>query len=104
MLYQQGDVLFRLIANLPANAKELAPVKGKHIFAYGEATGHSHATLAADNVALYQLAHELFCRATSTFSVVHEEHHVLEVPPGIYSVRKVKEYDHFEEEARGVID
>ena len=91
MLFQQGDVLFESVDNLPIEAKEVPPLNGKHVFAYGEATGHSHATLT-DNVALFMMNDEMFCKATSPFSVIHEEHQSINIPSGNYAVRKVKEY------------
>ena len=36
--------------------------------------------------------------------VTHEEHGVIDLPVGTYRVRKVREYDHFAEEAREVQD
>lgn len=43
-------------------------------------------------------------RVPSGTVVVHEEHYPVEVPPGDYQVGRVREYDHFAEEARRVID
>ena len=36
--------------------------------------------------------------------VDHQEHKEVMIPHGIWEVTKVKEYDHFEEEARNVRD
>jgi hypothetical protein len=46
----------------------------------------------------------LYMRAPTGTTVVHEEHRVLEIPPGDYLIGIVREYDHFAEEARHVID
>lgn len=34
----------------------------------------------------------------------HEEHRTVTIPPGEYEIRIVREFDHFKEEARQVID
>jgi hypothetical protein len=43
-------------------------------------------------------------RAPTGTEVVHEEHRAFSVPPGTYRIGAVREYDHFAEEARSVLD
>ena len=66
-------------------------------------TGHKHLAEAQD-VRLYLHEGTLYMRAPSGTTVVHEEHHAVEIPPGDYQIGTVREYDHFKEEARRVID
>lgn len=72
--------------------------------AEGEATGHSHRAIGAD-VALYETAPETIrLSAPSGCEVVHEEHKTIALPPGDYDRIVVREFDHFAEESRRVID
>ena len=123
MLYQQGDVLIETISHIPKGLQVL-----KHnVLAEGEATGHAHRGVIPKKVAL-ALAEKpkeevgnikLFEDNSGTLylsvgvdemEVVHEEHDVITIPggtkdvPAAYKVRKVREYDHFQEEARPVRD
>lgn len=97
--YQQGDVTIKPVAEVPAGAKP----SGSNVLREGEATGHAHRAVAGD-VQLFIEGNQLFMRAPSGTEVRHEEHNVVEVPPGIYEIGGVREYDHFAEEAREVLD
>ena len=102
MLYQQGDVLIESVPSVPMDAEAVLPSAGRYVLAEGEATGHAHAV--RDEIDLAENDGVLYCVANDHFTVVHEEHNPISVPPGVYRVRRVKEYDHFLEEAREVID
>lgn len=93
--YQQGDVTIKPVAAIPEGA---SPV-GSRVLAEGEATGHKHLAEAED-VRLFMHEGALYMRVPSGTRIVHEEHHVLDVPPGDYLVGKVREYDHFVERVR----
>jgi hypothetical protein len=97
--YQQGDVTIKPVAAIPADAT----VTNSRVLAEGEATGHKHLAEAQD-VRLFLHEGTLYMRAPSGTTVVHEEHHAVEIPPGDYQIGTVHEYDHFREEARRVFD
>lgn len=97
--YQQGDVLIQPADAIPSDAVP----KGDLIIAQGEATGHRHLAEGAD-LALYYADETLYMNAPKGGTIFHEEHRPIEVPPGIYLIRIVREYDHFAEEARAVED
>lgn len=99
MLYQQGDVLFELVSNIPVNAR----VRKNRIIAEGEATGHSHAIIENESE-IFEENGTLYLRVPKETTVTHQEHHPLVLPQGDYKIRKVREYDHFSEEARQVRD
>lgn len=86
-------------ASIPKGARRL---DHNHL-AEGEATGHFHAALAAD-AALYEYEGGLMLAAPSGTEVTHQEHETVLVPPGAYDRLIVREYDHFDEEARDVVD
>jgi hypothetical protein len=97
--YQQGDVTIKPVLAIPTAATRIAG----RVLAEGEATGHKHLAEALD-VQLFLYDGILFMRAPVGTTVVHEEHRVLEIPPGDYQIGTVREYDHFGEQARDVID
>ena len=97
--FQQGDVTIKPVDRIPAEA-----VATDHrVLAEGEATGHKHVAVAED-VRLFLHEGTLFMRAPHGTAVVHEEHRMLEIPAGDYQVGTVREYDHFAEEMRSVVD
>jgi len=100
MLYQQGDVLIRSIPFLPKN---IIKKEGKTL-AKGEATGHHH-TITKGEAELYDHEGTLFLRVNSDEAqVTHQEHNTITLPKGDYQIGIVREYDHFQEEARQVRD
>lgn len=97
--FQQGDVTITPIESIPRDAR----MTRSRVLAEGEATGHKHQA-TAENVRLFVKGDILYMRAPTGTSIVHEEHHAVELPPGDYMVGRVREYDHFAEESRPVID
>ena len=98
MLLQQGDVLL----------KKVSKVQGKKlnhlILAEGEATGHCHVITKGD-AELYDDNGTLYLKVFSDEAeLTHQEHDVITIKKGEYEIDKVREYDHFAEEARLVRD
>jgi hypothetical protein len=58
----------------------------------------------ANDVKLFLHRGRLYMHAPNGTTIVHEEHSPVEIPPGEYEIGRVREYDHFREEARPVID
>lgn len=75
------------------------------ILQHGEATGHYHQA-TGDAVEVLEQGQEVWMLAPNGAIVVHQEHHPVEVPahPAGYDRLIVREYDHFAEEARQVVD
>jgi len=87
------------------------------VLAFGEATGHLHQIhmkdmLDAAEVTLHMGWHreagrdvpEAFEVREETVTLTHEEHNPLDVPPGKYVVRIVREFDHMTGRAGYVAD
>lgn len=103
-IYQQGDVV--LIEAIAVGSKD---DQFDGVIQHGEATGHAHrinmfrhddvetVMLKADNKRYLRVGKD-------GIDITHEEHKTIHVPPGEYEVRIVREYDHFAEEARQVVD
>jgi hypothetical protein len=98
-LIRQGDLLLVPVEEIPADARGLP--SGRLVLAEGEATGHAH---VVDDVraSLHSVrgAGSWFGNGTWFLSVaegvpvllVHEEHDPLSVLPGVYEVRRQREY------------
>ena len=99
VMFQQGDVLLFSIPECPAGGSVLQHT----ILAEGEATGHAHVALG-DGVELIERDGTLFLSAPQGATVTHQEHAAVTLPSGTYRVGRVREYDHFQEEARQVRD
>lgn len=98
--FQQGDVTIKPVEKIPRGAKAVET----RVLAEGEATGHMHVAEAED-VRLFLHDGVLYMRVPAAGTrIVHEEHHALDVPPGDYVIGIIREYDHFAEAARPVID
>lgn len=99
---QQGDTLY-FHEKIPSSAKHDDKFDG--IVQHGEATGHAH-RLHGDGFRLYSDAKsgERYLRILKPTALRHEEHHEQMFAPGDYRIGIVREYDHFEEETRNVVD
>lgn len=95
---QQGDV--RLVPCAEPKGKRDLVQDG--IVAHGEATGHKHRVTKGT---VYKIDGELYVKADGSLEVVHEEHGPLvKKETGWRKVVRVREFDHFAEEARQVAD
>lgn len=100
---QQGDVLIIPVNSIPKNCENLNRSPKGFILAQGEATGHAH--VIEQEIEFYRDDKgQLFFRTENEVIVKHDEHEAITVPPGIYRIDTVQEYDHFAEEAREVRD
>lgn len=97
---QQGDVLLRKLTQIPAG--EQSVIKKRLVVAHGE-SGHSH-VIEDDEAELIRIGEQMILNITKTVALKHEEHHTIKVPPGIWEVGRVREYDYFQHMARQVVD
>ena len=102
---QQGDVIIEKCQEIPKEAKAVKPRKHKgYVLADGETTGHCHAISETKYTSLFLVGSTMYLKVEHQVEIKHEEHKKLSIPIGIYTVRQVREYDHFLEEARAVRD
>ncbi len=92
-LVRQGDLLLVPVAELPESVRR---VRGRRlVLAEGEATGHAH-VVDDERASLYQHGwpetRYLRVEGVEPVSLVHEEHDPLPVLPGVYEVRRQREY------------
>ena len=98
----QGDVFFSKVRAIPQSVIRVSRSKRGFIIAEGEATGHAH--VIDGDIELYEKDGILFIKTVHEVEVRHEEHLPVNLPPGLWKVGTVKEYDPFLEEARQVRD
>lgn len=91
---------------IPQNAKKVK----ENFLAEGEVTGHAHRLTGVVGVdfQLYEKDGVKFCELLKDTRITHEEHKpqelkTMDFPQGM-EVHIVREFDHFENEAREVID
>lgn len=91
---------------IPTNAK---PVDENHL-ALGEVTGHGHRLQGAigQDFQIYTKDGVRFCQLNSNVELKHEEHNTQLLQKDMFpkgmEIQVVREYDHFAEEARDVLD
>lgn len=102
--YQQGDVLIKPVRNF-VMVPDLKP-RPDGVLMHGEVTGHMHRLTDASDGLLYEDGQgKLWLRVGAKGATIqHEEHKPITVPEGDYEIGRVREYSHFDEEARVVRD
>jgi len=98
--YVQGDVILISVETVKGKKKE--KTERGYVIAEGESTGHCHTV--EDEIELLVSDAGMYVSSVEPFTIKHEEHKPITVPSGKYEVRRVREYDHFAEEAKKVQD
>lgn len=96
--FEQGDVLIKEVKTVPAEAKSIE----NKVLAHGE-SGHIH-QFRGNTAQMFVLNENTYMKVFRDTPIEHEEHKTIILPPGDYQIDRVKEYDHFIEEARYVAD
>jgi len=93
--WRQGDIYFVKVSEEGETA-EVKPVKNG-IIAKGETTGHAHRVSSSSMTAgalLYLAGREMFLRSPEAGTkIVHDEHHAIDLPKGLYAVVHQQEFD-----------
>lgn len=100
--FQHGDVLLFKVDKIPGGLEKCNHNRVQE----GEATGHAH-RLYGDGFTIFEDPHTKqrnYLRLLKETPIRHEEHKEILLPPGDYRIGIVREYDHFQEEAKRVID
>ena len=97
---RQGDVKIDRIERLPEGLSPRERMGGACILAYGELTGHRH-HLKDEHVQLYAGDDRLYMVITgSPATLWHEEHDPITFAPGIYEIRRQREWSDRQEPVR----
>jgi hypothetical protein len=94
MYFQQGDVLLTLVENVSGS---MVPTDLVH-------KGMNHHHKIKGNAEVFVNDTEMFILVKDEATLYHEEHKEIRLPMGAYKKSIVKEYDHWEEESKEVID
>ena len=94
----QGDLLLRKIDKLPEGLKTAPVENGKYVVAHSE-TGHHHTVLERNAQLLIDETNEFiaYLKVDKEAALIEHErsfdtHETIKVPPGIYEVRRQREY------------
>ena len=99
MFLQQGDCLIFGIDVVPEGEK-----LNHLVLMEGEMTGHAH-RISQGLAELFESGSTKYLKVLSDEAVLtHEEHGPITIPKGTYKIGRVREFDHFSEEARAVQD
>lgn len=98
-IYRQGDIA--LIETKPVRGEEVARDNGRIVLAYGEITGHAHAILDK-SVRLVEWNGARYVSSPKPFTMQHEEHAAVVMPPGTFRIVRQREYT--PQEIRRVMD
>jgi hypothetical protein len=104
---QQGDVRLTKINKLPEGVKLMKPDRRGIVVAEGETTGHYHGIKETKGLKFYKLTDERLFVVNETKKPVlleHQEHHAIEVDPGITEFGPIHEMDHLAQMERKVVD
>lgn len=94
---RQGDILLVPVEKLPGKLVEVPRQNGRIVLAEGEATGHLHAIEDAEALFLAEdlelvEGRFLMVEAEAGVSLEHPEHDTITLDPGLYEVRRQREY------------
>jgi len=90
---RQGDVLLVRVDELPQYCHPV-PRRGPIVLAEGEATGHAHVITATHATLHVTGGDDAYLVVTGGRSALlrHEEHDTIAVAPGVWEVRRQREY------------
>jgi hypothetical protein len=95
-MYRQGDVLIvRTEHRLTDTAARVAREGGRLVLARGEATGHAHAIDSTLAEMFDEGDGRLYLHVIDgpeRVRLIHEQHDAIALPPGLYEVRRQREY------------
>lgn len=90
LMYRQGDVLLRKINSLPKGERKK---RQNGWLLEGEMTGHIHRIAELEQAEVMEIGNGLFVSVSDAgVSLVHQEHHTIQLPPGNYEVTRQREY------------
>jgi hypothetical protein len=107
MQVRQGDVFLELIEDVnESELGECVPLEGDRVvLAHGESTGHAHA-ISDEGAILFRgtaANSDRFLRVLRPVNLLHEEHAKIALEPGLYRVRRQREWTD-QDEPRVVAD
>lgn len=91
-MIRQGDVLLIRRDDIERAIGQPTPAEnGRLILAHGEATGHHH-SVADTDAELIRIGERMLLAVARQTALEHQEHAPLTLEPGVYEVRRQREY------------
>lgn len=100
---RHGDVILKPITSINGKSEILK----EYTLAYGEVTGHHHTMYpltAGALLTLFQDGEKRLIKIDCEWSLKHQEHSELRIPPGMYEIGMEREYCPFQKILRKVVD
>lgn len=93
-IFRQGDVCLIAVDEIPAEALDVTPKRGRIVLQHGEVTGHAHAFYDNTyNVKLHAVhGGARYLHVEAPAELKHEEHSTVQVPAGKYLLPVQVEY------------
>lgn len=97
-IVRQGDILLVPVAELPARKLERVVDGPRVVLAEGEATGHAHIVLGrarlvhSTTAPSWRGVWQTHLVVEEPARLVHDEHDAIGLEPGVYHVRRQREY------------
>lgn len=94
--FRQGDIFLEMVDVIPEGLEEVPrdPSRGI-VLALGESTGHAHA-IPDTGATLFRSKEaanaDVFLRVVEPVALLHEEHSTIPLSPGLYRVRRQREW------------
>lgn len=99
---RHGDLCFSPTNEVPKEAVE-RKLATEYVLALGEATGHAHRLKGKAKV--YDLPDDgMILAVEEEAELSHEEHATLKFAPGLYLLKREREFNYFDEEIARVAD
>jgi hypothetical protein len=102
--FYQGDVCIIKLDKLPAAAKKQSRPQDRVVLEYGEVTGHAHAIKDIDKCDMYLEGNRRFLEVCFTVPLTHEEHDTITLEPGIYEIKRQRQWSALEQVSARVAD
>ena len=94
---RHGDLILRPIDKMPPTAR----YSGDLVLQRGETTGHAHKLQGS--VQVFEDNEVKYFEASATTQLIHEEHHMIDLPAGVYRLEHEREFDPFSELAERTV-
>jgi hypothetical protein len=94
---RHGDLYLESINEIPEGVVQ----RKTGIILEGTATGHSH---VLNGGLVFEKDDAIYLQAGDSATVTHEEHNLINLPEGRYSVTRQREYDPYAQVIRNVLD
>jgi len=102
--FYQGDVAIIKINKLPTGAKKQEKPKDRLVLEYGEVTGHAHAIKDIHKCDMYLEGTRRFLEVCFTVPLTHEEHDTIALEPGVYEIKRQRQWSVLEQMSQRVAD